>query len=58
MLRRTAREYVERYHEEKNHQVLDNTIIVHGVEVDRATGPIEFRARLGGVLCYYYRRAA
>ena len=30
MLRRTVREYVQHYHEERNHQGLDNTIIVPG----------------------------
>jgi len=58
MLRRTVREYVQHYHEERNHQGLDNTIIVPGVEVGRTTGPIECRERLGGVLRYYHRRAA
>jgi transposase InsO family protein len=33
MLRRTVREYVQHYHEERNHQGLDNTIIVPGEEV-------------------------
>ena len=58
MLRRTVREYVQHYHEERNHQGLDNTIIAPGEEVGRTTGPIECRERLGGVLRYYHRRAA
>ena len=58
MLRRTVREYVQHYHEERNHQGLDNTIIVPGAEVGRTTGPIECRERLGGVLRYYHRQAA
>ena len=51
-------EYLQQYHEERNHQGLDNTIIVPGEEVGRTTGPIECRERLGGVLRYYYRQAA
>ena len=57
MLRRTVREYVQHYQEERNHQGLDNTIIASG-EVGRTTGPIDCRERLGGVLRYYHRRAA
>ena len=58
ILRRTVREYVQHYHEERNHQGLDNTIIVPGEEVGRTTGSIECRERLGGVLRYNHRRAA
>ena len=47
MLRRTVREYVQHYHEERNHQGLDNTILVPGEEVGSTTGPIKCRERLG-----------
>ncbi len=58
MLRRAVRELVVHYHGERNHQGLANHLIEAGVEVGRATGTVECRERLGGLLRYYYRAAA
>jgi transposase InsO family protein len=57
MLRHAAREFLDHYHEERNHQSLGNRIIEPGEEVGRAEGDIICDERLGGML-RYYRRAA
>ncbi len=57
-LRTTLKTYSEHYHTERNHQGLDNELIDPGDDVGRATGDIECRDRLGGLLRYYFRRAA
>jgi transposase InsO family protein len=57
-LRNATAEFVEHYHGERNHQGLDNKIIEPGAEVGPATGKVERRERLGGLLSYYHRRAA
>ena len=57
-LRHAVKEYTEHYHVERNHQGLDNRLVEkpHGViSMDSA---VERHERLGGVLNYYYRRAA
>src|SRR5262245_40277849 len=46
------------YHEERNHQGLDNRLIESGDEVPCTTGESACHERLGGMLRYYYRRAA
>lgn len=51
------REYVEHYHNERNHQGLGNRLIQPDPDGLRCIGPIECRERLGGLL-RYYRRAA
>jgi putative transposase len=54
--RRAIREFVDRYHHERNHQALDNAPI-DGV-VPRQTGRrIRCRPRLGGLLNHYERAA-
>ena len=58
MLRRAVRSYVSHYHEERNHQGLDNRLIEPGEEVGRDVGEIQCREHLGGLLRYYYRQAA
>jgi len=50
--------YLDHYHRERNHQGLGNNLIKPGKEVSRATGAVCRRSRLGGLLSYYYRRAA
>jgi len=45
-------------HAESNHQALDNRLIDLGGEVGRTTDEVECRERLGGILRYYYRKAA
>ena len=57
-LRRAVKTYLEHYHRERNHQALDNTIIMPGEEVGRTAGDVACRERLGGLLRYYHRRAA
>jgi transposase InsO family protein len=52
-----VKEYTEHYHQERNHQGLDNQLIEPTVNETRSEGPIECRKRLGGVLNYYYRPA-
>lgn len=39
----------------RNHQGLDNRILVPGAEAGQKTGKPECRKRLGGLLRYYYR---
>ncbi len=57
-LRNAMVSYLEHYHTERNHQGLDNRILMPGEEVGRASGAIECSERLGGLLRYYYRKAA
>ena len=45
------------YHQERNHQGLDNKIIRPEFSPLPSTGPIRCRKRLGGMLNYYYREA-
>ena len=51
-------EFESHYHEERNHQGLENLLIDPGDKVGNTTGDIECRERLGGLLRYYHRRAA
>jgi len=57
-LRRAVPAFLQHYHAERNHQGLDNQIIEPAAEVGSVAGQIECRARLGGMLRYYYREAA
>lgn len=52
------REFVEHYHEERNHQGLENKLIAPAAGVGENAGAVQRRERLGGLLNYYYRRAA
>jgi transposase InsO family protein len=56
-LRRAILEYTEHYHEERNHQGLDNELIVAD-EAGNGNGKVVRRERLGGLLSFYYREAA
>jgi transposase InsO family protein len=58
-VRKATSEFVAHYHLERNHQGLDNRLISPepGVHAS-ARGEIARRERLGGLLNYYYRRAA
>jgi hypothetical protein len=51
-------EFVEHYHLERNHQGLDNRLLTARALPSNDNGPIARRERLGGLLNYYYRRAA
>jgi len=58
MLRNGIREFMAHYHPERNHQGLENHLLVP-LETTRATAKIvRKRERLGGLLSYYYREAA
>ncbi len=54
-LRRAIHSYMEHYHEERNHQGLDNEII--DGRPSTGGGVIECHERLGGLLKYYLRAA-
>jgi hypothetical protein len=51
------RQYLEHYHAERNHQGLSNVLIAPADDVSSATGDIQCRERLGGMLKYYHRAA-
>jgi putative transposase len=60
-LRMAVTEFVEHYHSERNHQGLGNRLITGAAVPEtpaNANAPIECRARLGGLLNFYYRRTA
>ena len=57
-LQNALREFTAHYHTERNHQGLDNLLIDSGDEVGKASGDIDCRERLGGLLRYYHRNAA
>jgi transposase InsO family protein len=56
MLRRAVTEFASHYHRERNHQGLDNELIV-GMSPSAADGHVSRRSRLGGLLNYYERAA-
>ena len=56
-LRRAVFEFVAHYHHERNHQGLDNQLILPPATPGRPHGPIRCRHRLGGMLKCYYRPA-
>ena len=57
-LRRTLREYVAHYHAERNHQGVGNRLLEPSAICRSSDAPIHCRARLGGMLNFYYREAA
>ena len=57
-LRATVKEYTQHYHLERNHQGLGNELIEKPSDEIDVNGAVECRERLGGILKYYYRRAA
>jgi transposase InsO family protein len=56
-LRNSIREFVTHYHLERNHQGLDNRLIVP-MKTIPTNGTIRRHQRLAGMLKYYYREAA
>jgi transposase InsO family protein len=57
-LRKGVQEFMAHYHRERNHQGLENRLIQPEADHLGATGEIQQRQRLGGLLNYYYRNAA
>jgi putative transposase len=57
-LRNAVREFLARYHAERNHQGLENRLIIPTEMSANTEGVIHRRERLGGMLNYYYREAA
>ena len=57
-LRHTIHEYVEHYHTERNHQGLNNRLILTDERDGNGCGAIGHKERLGGMLKFYYRKAA
>ena len=57
-LRLIVHEYVEHYHRERNHQGLDNQLLQRPPPPRRPDANVRRRARLGGLLSFYYREAA
>jgi putative transposase len=58
MLRRALRDYMEHYHGERNHQGLDNQLIVPRPARCSKVQRIDCRSRLGGMLRFYERAVA
>ena len=58
LLRQYGYFVVELYHIERNHQGLENCLIVPLEMIDAGTVVVKKRERLGGLLNYYYREAA
>jgi len=56
-LRYTLNSYLAHYHQERNHQAIDNQLIEPIAGVTDLKAPIKRRDRLDGLLSYYYREA-
>ena len=59
-LRNALQQYVGHFHEERNHQGKGNVQLFTSKqqEPERKEGAVKCRKRLGGLLNYYYRKAA
>ena len=58
-LRRAVDQFCAHYHQERNHQGLENKIIEPDFGPDgEGEGAVQCRERLGGLLRYYHRDAA
>ena len=57
-LRRATSEFLAHYHGERNHQGIGNRLIDPDEGVGEDAGVVRCRERLGGMLRYYYRKAA
>jgi putative transposase len=57
-LRKAIKMFLEHFHAERNHQGIGNRLIEPGKEVNLRDGDVLCRERLGGMLRYYYRKAA
>jgi len=56
-LRKAVVQFLEHYHQERNHQGLGNRL-VEPRELGQETGEVQCRERLGGILKFYYRKAS
>ncbi|MDP7254096.1 MAG: integrase core domain-containing protein [Planctomycetota bacterium] len=56
-LKKALSEYVQHYHQERNHQGLENRMLFPEVQLS-TKGPIERKQRMGGLLNFYYGCAA
>jgi len=57
-VRKAIHEFVVHYHHERNHQGLDNRLIIPEQLVADSAAAVQRRSRLGGMLNYYHRQAA
>jgi putative transposase len=57
-LRNAVREFTAHYHIERNHQGLQNRLIMPSATSVEHSGTVRRRQRLGGLLNYYHRQAA
>lgn len=57
-LERALAHYVAHYHEERNHQGLQNRLLKCSEGPTNLGGRVERRERLGGMLNFYHREAA
>ena len=57
-LRDAVSEYTKHYHSERNHQGFDNQLIEKPRDAPDLSHAVECAERLGGILKYYYRKAA
>ena len=57
MLGRAIREFVMNYHEERNHQGLDNQLLIKKATIVDWPDPVRKRERVGRLL-NYFREAA
>ena len=57
-VRKAAAEFMAHYHSERNHQGLDNALICPAPEHAGHEAEVHRREHLGGLLNYYYRKAA
>ena len=58
-LRHVLNEYMDHYHQERNHQGKGNVLLFLQPRPEgRNDGSIQYRERLGGLLKYYERKAA
>jgi cytochrome c553 len=55
---RSATEYIEHFHAERNHQGKGNVLLFPRGTNIRCDGPVQSRERLGGLLRYYHQEAA
>jgi putative transposase len=58
MLERSLREYLEHYHQERNHQGIGNRVMTDTNTRHHVANTIVRRPRLGGILNFYQRAAA